>query len=221
MYLSMCCWDVHTHRCGSSKEAIRNVILGREPMPEGEGACSVGIHPWFIPSHWQEELGQLAQLLAEDRRIVAIGECGLDSLASAELSLQREVLVAQVLLAEKWKLPMLLHVVKTHSELLAVRKQLSARMPWVIHGFRGKPELARQYVAAGCYLSFGARFNPAVPPMVPADRILLETDESEQTIDQIAACVAQSCQIDVETLKHRIVSNTQRLFFGHRDCLFG
>ena len=31
----------------------------------------------------------------------------------------------------------------------------------IIHGFRGKPELARQLTAAGFFLSLGARYNPA------------------------------------------------------------
>ena len=209
--------DIHTHRCNhNDNRRIGNLMAGRDSVPEGEGAFSIGIHPWYIDSCWREQLVQLDGLLTHDRRLVAVGECGLDALASSSLELQLEVFERQCAMAEKHALPMILHVVKAHSQVLALRKRMGARMPWVIHGFRGKPALALQYLQAGCYLSFGERFNPATPPVVPASHLLLETDESDLSICQIAEKVAQSCAIAPEELLQQATFNAEHLFFQNR-----
>lgn len=212
--------DIHTHH-GCSEERIHNFILGRESISPVATAYSAGFHPWYIPESWESFLPELEHRAATDAHMVAVGECGLDFSVQVPKDLQLEAFIAQCKLAEHFQKPMILHVVKAHSEILSVRKRLQAVQPWIIHGFRGNPQLAQQYIAAGCCLSFGARFNEHTPPSIPLHSLLLETDESDTPISDIASKVAGCCQISTETLLQEVVSNVQRLFFKHHDCLFG
>ena len=56
---------------------------------------------------------------------------------------------------------------------------------WIIHGFRGKPELARQALNTGCALSFGEHFNPESVRLTPTGSLYVETDESTMPISEI------------------------------------
>lgn len=71
---------------------------------------------------------------------------------------------------------MIIHCVRRYGRIMALRKELNARQRWIIHGFRGKPELARQLLAAGFDISIGTKFNPEVPGAVPSGHLFHETD---------------------------------------------
>jgi len=126
---------------------------------------------------------------ASEHGAVAIGECGLDRRVEARLSLerQREVLDAHVEAAKRTELPIVLHVVRRDGALLdALRPHAPLR--GMVHAFTGGPELAREYVALGLHLSFGggltrpnARRVRDAAAVVPAERVLLETDAPDQT----------------------------------------
>ena len=58
-------------------------------------------------------------------------------------------------------------------------------MPWIIHGFRGKPQLAQQLLNNGFYISLGEHFNPQTVTIIPTNRLLFETDESTLDINTI------------------------------------
>jgi TatD DNase family protein len=117
-------------------------------------------------------------------RPAAVGEVGLDEHAP-DLAGQQQFLDACLALAEEHRLPLVLHVVGAlaiHEAALA----LVARHPTVrtvAHYFVGGPALARRYVEHGCWISVGrpatrpteTAVREAVP-LVPLDRLLLETD---------------------------------------------
>lgn len=77
-------------------------------------------------------------------------------------------------------------MVRGWDELFSLRREMRPSQPWIVHGFRGKPELARRLVAEGFYLSYGERFNPASVAVTPPDRLLIETDESQLSLAEIA-----------------------------------
>lgn len=213
--------DVHTHGVSYSADRVCNIIFGRETLPPESGCFSVGMHPWYLPAHWQEQLDAMADLLEKRPDVVALGECGLDRLSEVSWQQQMAVLEAQCELAERLRLPVILHVVKAHSEILALHRRMAPATPWIIHGFRGRPELALQYVSAGFYLSFGYRYHTESPSVVPLSRLLLETDESRVPVEEVARSVALACRIPLDTLIEQVVSNTDKLFFSHRSCLLG
>lgn len=157
--------NLHAHRpaASSSETVIRNYILPLPPAgheePEYGQAFSAGIHPWYIPAHPEETLKELDRLAASPF-CKAIGEAGLDKFVSTSLSLQRELFVRQAELAAVHRLPVIVHCVKAWDELLSARKDIPAAAVCIIHGFRGKPQLAESLLGKGFYLSFGFRFHP-------------------------------------------------------------
>ena len=61
-------------------------------------------------------------------------------------------------------------------------------MPWIWHGFRGNATMAKQLADNGILLSLGRHFNTDAAASIPADKLLVETDESTADINEIAAC---------------------------------
>lgn len=164
--------DCHTHVPGTSG-AIINVAPGEPRDPSLY--YSVGIHPWMSGTYTPEDLERLA-IDAAAPEVLAVGECGLDKLRGADMETQIRLLEHHNDIAERVGKPLIVHCVRAWGELLGLRRAWQPSQPWVIHGFRGKPELARQLVDAGCYISLGKLYNPGVPGAVPPDRILHETD---------------------------------------------
>ena len=203
--------DVHTHhRPGPKAIASLRVTPWLELPPEG--LFSVGIHPWDAAQATDEHLRVLERLSA-DRRVVAIGETGLDALRGADPALQERLMEVHVGLSERLRKPLVIHMVRTAGQVVGMRRRLRALMPWVIHGFRGNVNVARMLLTQGMYLSVGERFNEQAVRVIPAHRLLVETDESSLTIGQVIERVAQ-CRGDSPEVVSSIVSANARLVFG-------
>jgi TatD DNase family protein len=90
-------------------------------------------------------------------------------------------------------------------------------MPWIVHGFRGKRELAMQLISKNMYISFWFEFimRPESTDLVrslTAERIFLETDGSGVDIKDVYTKVAVDLNIGVEELKDQILGNFNKLF---------
>ncbi len=164
--------NIHAHDAPPSDDTVLSVRPGETLDPQG--FYSIGIHPWDTPTP-EEALRVLEHSASENETVVAIGECGLDALRGAPLDQQEEVFVAQVRIAEKLGLPLIIHCVRALDRLLRLRK-LHPGGQWVLHGFRGKPSTARQLLAAGIDLSFGPIRNPEAFAATPPGHRFLETD---------------------------------------------
>ena len=162
---------------------------------------SIGIHPWNSGVATADDC-RWVRALAADPRVVAIGETGLDSVhinygwmdcggelmateTPPDMDAQRRLLDFHIRVSEDIRKPLLLHVVKCYPEIMRMRRRLRPTQPWVIHGFRGKPGLARELLNAGFYLSYGEYFNPSSVAATPRERMLAETDESELLINEV------------------------------------
>ena len=113
--------------------------------------------------------------MAADPRVVAVGEAGLDAVRGGDAAIQEDVFVRQALLAEKVEKPLVVHCVRRYGRILELHKAISPRQLWIIHGFRGKPELARQLSAAGIGISL-ALPRPEIEAIVPPSLLFHETD---------------------------------------------
>ena len=176
-------FDFHTHRLDApAGEAI--ICLPAEVMrcPEAfeprEGALyAAGVHPWATADEADArvQLQGLPRLLAHPQ-VVMLGECGLDRLRGGAEAFQLEIFEAQIALAEHFGLPVTLHVVRAWDALLRLHNSLRPSTQWTVHGFRGKPALARQLLDAGIDLSFGAQFNLESYSLTPPERRHRESD---------------------------------------------
>ena len=131
---------------------------------------------------------------------------------------QRKVFFGHCELAEQWRLPLIIHQVRSADALLQIRKEFSPTVPWIIHGFRGKPKLALQLLEAGFYLSFGSALCQEDSALhdslfiTPTDRLFLETDESDLPIEQLYEQAAKVLLITSEELAARVFTNFKTVF---------
>ena len=180
--------DIHTHTVtDSDNPAIRNLTFPEADKifaSDEKGLFSLGIHPWNAGEYSDELLNKL-DTLTNDIRLVAIGECGLDKNSKYPLDFQIPVFEQQIRLSEKAQKPLIIHCVGCFNELFELKKRLNPCQLWIIHGFRGKPELAQQALKAGCELSFGEHFNKESILITPFKHLFVETDESLLSINEI------------------------------------
>ena len=174
--------DIHTHR--PAPGAIVNVDPVDPVTLDRQYLYSVGLHPWNSDRVTPEALARLDSLAA-DPAVVAIGETGLDALRGAAIDFQQHLFDHHAELSESLRKPLIIHAVKTFPLVIAARRRHNPAMPWIIHGFRGKPQLAEELLHHGFYLSVGARVNPASLAVIPPARLLAEPDDSRLPISAI------------------------------------
>ena len=144
--------------------------------------AAIGLHPaWLTPTSdfSPEPFRQLARLRAP----VAIGEIGLDyALKEYSAVQQAEVLRTQLELALVLSLPVIIHCRRAFEPLYLVLREFTG-VVGVLHAYGGGPQLAEKFLSLGYYIGFGggltrpqARKVRETALMVPAERILLETD---------------------------------------------
>ncbi|MCL1079564.1 TatD family deoxyribonuclease [Parashewanella spongiae] len=119
---------------------------------------ALGIHPWFADKNIEKgciALQDYVQREQQNERFVAIGECGLDKIKNENWHWQLEVFKRQILLAKAAKLPLIIHAVKAHSEVLELLKKNDFEFGGIIHGFYGSSEIAKNYIKLGFKLGIG------------------------------------------------------------------
>ena len=204
--------DIHTHRneMRPNVVAIRSIRLGKECIPTSGEPFSAGIHPWdceTVGSEWLDSLETLP--------VAAVGEIGLDFCKPIDHTLQLQRLTEQAALAEKRRLPIVLHCVKAYDKLLSLMDRYT--VPILFHGFTGSPQLACQLIRKGYFLSFGTTLfrSPRTQEALrttPDEHLFLETDEADTTIEEIYREAAALRNTPIETLKHSIYTNYKTLF---------
>ena len=191
--------DLHTHNAEHDERCIK-IVSSNTVTSAASTLFSVGIHPWDITDSWQEDIQRIAAI-AGDKRVVAIGECGIDKIKSlAGIEIQKEVLKAHIAISEKEEKPLILHCVKGFDSIIALHKESRPRQAWIIHGFRGKPEQAAQLLREGFYLSYGEKHNHDSLVTTPLDRLFIESDTSTTSIGKIYHSIAMELGTSTEAL---------------------
>ncbi len=146
---------------------------------------AVGVHPEEAESVTDDALAAIEQL-AQDPAVAAIGEIGLDDYWRQDLlDVQARVLRAHVAIATRRNLPMSIHCrgTKSYDRLMSLLREIGGSLAGVIHCASGPPAFIEQALALGLHVSFAG--NVTFPkaealrqlvPLVPDDRLLLETD---------------------------------------------
>lgn len=182
-------FDSHTHRMDAPiGYAVINLPMSLLEHPElfhpDEGRLySAGIHPLY-EGDWEQALRAL-HWMAEHSQLYAIGECGLDHRNRETLAGQCSFFERQMLLADSLCLPLIIHCVGCWDVLLRLNKLHPPTAPRMVHGFRGKPELASQLLSAGFDLSFGPHFNARSYMLCPPERRRIESDDTGLSIEMV------------------------------------
>lgn len=199
--------DFHTHNPNAPAAIIS--VDPRQFDPQPGKWYSLGYHPWHDVNLLTDDDFALLERLACHDQVLAIGETGMDSLRGAPLEAQAEAFVRHLQLAARLGKPVIAHNVRTTQNILACRHKagLNHVTTLVIHGMRGNAHVARSLLDAGCYLSYGVRFNPAALLSTPLDRLLIETDDADTTIHEVASLVAAVMQLTPEQILATVIRN--------------
>jgi TatD DNase family protein len=215
---------------GDPTSAERAVALAEK---DPDVWATVATHPHDVekmtPDWWA-----VHERLAPHPRVVAIGETGLDYYYDHSPREAQQVAFARFIeLARAVDKPVVCHIRDAHDDARAILKAGRAmELGCVIHCFTGTPEDARAYAELGCYVSFSGivTYKTAQPlrdavPLVPRDRLLIETDcpylspipkrgrrNEPAFVVHTAEVVAQCAGLSFEDLAAQTVANTCRVF---------
>ncbi len=209
--------DIHTHKNNSKGFFIKNLFPEDEPRePQEKQYFSIGLHPWKISeANWEKQI-KLLENKIPNKKIIAIGEIGLDKLVKVPPDLQFGVFEKQLKIAEIHNLPVIIHSVKSNSEILKFRKRYS-KTNWILHGFAGNIIEARALIEKQIYLSFGSAVlkSPKVADTITrieTNKIFFETDDSNLSINKVYSRAAEILKIDLEELRKIIKNNFSECF---------
>lgn len=212
--------DIHTHTAKTDNDLLQivNLDLG-QPYPE-QGYYSYGIHPWALDNAGFkiEEALELLEERLQSPNVLALGEAGLDKLHKATFERQIELFERQIELSETLQKPMILHDVRSHNEILALRKKHKAKQPWIVHGFSGTEQDVRQLIGQGIYLSVGeSLLHPERKiyksfKFIDLDYLFLETDMAKIGIEKVYEAATKLLEMDLSVLQKRIFANFAALW---------
>lgn len=152
--------------------------------------CSIGIHPSDSGDLNDTELKRLEKLCLEHSvrqggKVVAVGEIGLDYYwDEPERAIQKKWFEAQIEMARRVKLPLIIHSREAAQDTLEIMKRLhTEEIGGIIHCYSYSVELAREFLDMGFYFGIGgvvtfqnAKKLVEVVKELPLERIVLETD---------------------------------------------
>jgi TatD DNase family protein len=171
---------------------VANFAAVRTLAHAGGDSYALGIHPLYVKAAQDNDLDRLDAALQQyrhDPRLVAVGEIGLD-LFVPELCVspmrerQQHFYVAQLKLARKYGLPVLLHVRRSVDQVLKGLREV-ARSDWhgIAHAFNGSTQQAQSFIDLGFKLGFGGAVTyeramqlRRLATCLPLASIVLETD---------------------------------------------
>ena len=145
---------------------------------------ALGIHPENADELNKDVIAEIKNYIKENKKIVAIGEIGLDYYWDENPSkeIQKEVFRRQMKLAQELNLPVVIHDREAHGDTLEIIKEFP-KVYGVVHCFSGSVEFAKECVKLGYYIGFtgvitfkNAKKTVEVAKALPIDRILVETD---------------------------------------------
>ena len=196
---------------------------------------SVGLHP-LEAKKWELSSKSILRRSAQaDRRVVAIGELGLDFFKSENKTQQIEALIPQMELAWELELPVIIHCRNAANGMIEICNELSKRgkcPQGVLHCWTGSPKELEKFLEVGFYISFSGivTFPKAheiheCAKIVPNDKYLIETDSpflapvphrgkrnEPAFVENVANFMAELRSVDLITIAKESSKNAEDLF---------
>ena len=197
--------------------------------------ATVGVHPENCEEYNEHVEQQLETLCKMRKKAIAIGEIGLDYHYTKEnKETQKRVFIAQIKLAHKLKLPIVIHTRDAIGDTLEIVENYSEYIKngCVFHCFHGSKEVLKIIMDKGFYVSYGGAitFNNAntlreIVSLTPLDRILTETDcpymspvpfrgktNQPKNIPIIAQKISEIKNIEINNLEKILEENTKNIY---------
>lgn len=191
---------------------------------------AAGFHPENLDGANLDDL-KIIEKFAKNSKCVAIGEIGLDyHWMNSSKQEQKDFFEAQLELANKLDMPVIVHDREAHGDTLDILKQYKPK--GVLHCFSGSKEMAKEIIKLGMYIGLNgvvtfsnARKSLEVVKEIPLERLVLETDcpylapvpmrgkrNDSSYIHYTAEKIAQVLNIDTQELINITNTNGKRLF---------
>jgi TatD DNase family protein len=246
--------DTWVINVGTQVDTSKKAVELAHKYNEGVYAV-VGLHPIHTSAsyHDKQELGDgskeftsrgevfdknIYREFLKDKKVVAIGECGLDYYrAEKELvEKQKKAFIEQIELANEFNKPLMLHVRDAHSDALEILRK-HAKVKGVVHFFTGTKDEAKGYLDFGFMISFagaitfppkkdgtGAHYNEVIRS-VPLNMILTDTDSPYVApvpyrgkrnepvyVKEIVKKIAEIKSLSEREVAEAIIANAKRVF---------
>lgn len=219
-------WDLQ-----SSKDAV---ALSKK---YSEVYAIVGTHP-HDAKNFDEESKAFYREVASDKKVLAIGEIGLDyyyDLSPREE--QKRVFEEQIVLADEAGLPVVLHIRDAYKDALDILNANKDRLNHgiLMHCYSSSAEMLREFNKLDCYYALGGAitFKNAkkddVIKAIPEDRLLVETDSPYMTpvpyrgrpnvpyyVNLVVDKIAEVKNVDRSAIERSTYQNTFRLFTKYK-----
>lgn len=192
----------------------------------------LGLYPGSVDKNWRDEYDRM--LGYKDRKVVAIGEIGLDYHYGAEFaSEQKEAFRLQLELAAEMDRPVNIHLREATEDFFKIMDECSGlHLKGSLHAFSGSFETFRRvqkygewYVGIGGVVTFKKTTLAETVRRIPLENIILETDcpyltpvpyrgtrNESMYIPVIAAKIAELKDISIEEVAETTTANAKRLF---------
>ncbi|MDD2385867.1 MAG: TatD family hydrolase [Bacteroidales bacterium] len=206
-------FNFHTHNIKEPFGIIN--IYPTENLPS-KGIFSCGLHPWHYSKDYCSEL-EIIKHRACENKIIAIGETGLDPKSPIKLSEQLTILKKHIEISEFYQLPLIIHCVKYHNELIRIKKQIVPKQSWIIHGYNSKTTTLQQLIDAGFCISINSNLLQNVQKaeevlkIAGLDKVFIETDDSDEDISINYKFVANYFGYPIDKINNQIINNLKRI----------
>lgn len=181
-----------------------------------------GLHPFYIEEHKEQHLYNL-ELFLMQHECIAVGEIGLDTFLKQHkqpeiFQKQKDFFAVQIDLAEQFNKPILLHIRKSHAEVLAMLKHHQFKLGGIAHAFSGGVEEAKAFVKLGFKIgvtgqitNLNAKKLHQVVQEIGIEHLVLETDCPDMT----PLC----CQTSLDQRTRNTPANLPYVLEGLADAL--
>jgi TatD DNase family protein len=195
--------------------------------------AAVGVHPHYVKDMNEEIINKIRRL-AENKKVVAIGEIGLDYYRDlSPRGIQKKWFIEQIGLAKKLKLPIIVHTRNSDEDAFNVLKAENAKdVGGIIHSFSGDVKMAKVALDNNFYISISGpvTYNNSMNLInavrfVPDDRLLIETDcpyltpepfrgrrNDSSMVRLVAEKIAEIKGRSFEEIANMTTNNAKRLF---------
>ena len=194
--------------------------------------AAVGIHPENLEGLPENYLNILGDLYENNKKVVAIGEIGLDYYWDIPKEPQLKVFEDQLKLALELDAPVVIHDREAHADTMRILKKYTPKKV-LLHCYSGSAEMLKEVIRLGAFISLGgvvtfknARVPVEVAEAVPLERLFLETDcpylspvpfrgkrNSSEKIAYTAERIAEIKGMDTQNLIDITTKNAEE-FFG-------
>lgn len=192
----------------------------------------VGLHPESAESATDKDIEEIA-ILAKNKKVVAIGEIGLDYHYDYDKTIQKSVLIKQIMLADKLNLPIVIHLRDAYQDMENIFAECKNYINngVLLHCYSGSKEMLDRFAFLDPYYAFGGAItfknnNRAdVIRAVKKDRLVIETDcpyltpepnrgkiNTPNNLKYIAKRMADDLEISYEELSELTYQNTKRFY---------